>query len=145
VAGQFAILSGGLKPLLKDVEKLVEALMLIFHILGGQPARGTELTQIRHANTLTNTRNIFIYAGILMFITAYKGMTLIGSSKFIPRFLPFYITSIYVRYVVYILPAILFLQGRGSSEQLPIASQAPSHFLFRPMMHRGPLPGFLGP
>lgn len=72
------------------VEEFLESLLLLVHITGGQPGRGTELTSIRHMNTISGChRNIFADHGVINTVTTYhKGYSITGSVKIIHRFLP---------------------------------------------------------
>jgi len=87
-------------------------LLLLFHITGGQPARGTELLSIswcnprRHGDTL---RNIFIEEGKVVFMTKYhKSYSLTSTPKVIQRYLPKEVGELYVYYVWLVMP---FLDG----------------------------------
>jgi hypothetical protein len=47
-------------------------MLLIFHLVEEQPARATELLEIRHSNTRQRGLcNIFIDCGIVAFVTIY--------------------------------------------------------------------------
>jgi hypothetical protein len=60
------------------------------NILGGQPARGTELFSLQLRNTIYGLRrNIFLENGLVSFVTCYhKGYNISGSTKIIHRYLP---------------------------------------------------------
>jgi hypothetical protein len=56
----------------QKVEQFQEKMLLIMHIVGGQPARATELLGMRHSNTKQGgLRNIFIDHGMVAFVTTY--------------------------------------------------------------------------
>jgi hypothetical protein len=56
----------------QKVKQFQEKLLLIMHIVGGQPAQATELLGIRHSNTKQGgLHNIFIDCGIMAFVTMY--------------------------------------------------------------------------
>jgi hypothetical protein len=46
-------------------------MLLVFHLLGGQPARSTEVLSLRYRN-IFHGRNVFVYDGVLLKITAYS-------------------------------------------------------------------------
>ncbi|KAL3703710.1 hypothetical protein TMatcc_009399 [Talaromyces marneffei ATCC 18224] len=69
----------------RDRDRFLELLLLLCHLTGGQPARGTEILSLRHRNTLYGRhRSIFIDT-----VTSYhKGYHITGSTKIIHRYLP---------------------------------------------------------
>ena len=73
-----------------SIARFREKLLVLMHITGGQPARGTELLSIHHTNTWKGGhRNIFIEDGMVVFVTKYhKGYALSGDIKVIHRYLP---------------------------------------------------------
>jgi hypothetical protein len=75
---------------LRQVDQFLESLLLLVHLTGGQPARGTELLSLRHRNTThAIRRSIFIEDGLVTFVTFYhKGYSITGSTKIIHRYLP---------------------------------------------------------
>jgi hypothetical protein len=88
------------------VNKFLEVLLLLIHITGGQPARGTEIIGLMHINT-TYHRNIFIEEGLVAIVTSYhKGYTCTGSTKIIHRYLPSEVSELFVFYVWLILPFV---------------------------------------
>ena len=71
------------------VRDFLELLLGLIHITAGQPARGEEITPIRHRNGFLQERNIFAIDGQMAFVTRYhKSQALFGRPKVIPRFLP---------------------------------------------------------
>jgi hypothetical protein len=57
---------------LRQVDTFLQRLLLLTHITGGQPARGTELLSIQYCNTVHGLlRNIFIENGLVSFVTCY--------------------------------------------------------------------------
>ncbi|EED11949.1 hypothetical protein TSTA_000270 [Talaromyces stipitatus ATCC 10500] len=75
---------------LRDQDQFLELLLLLCHITGGQPARGTEILSLRHRNTIHGRhRSIFIEQGLISMVTSYnKGYHVTGSTKIIHRYLP---------------------------------------------------------
>jgi hypothetical protein len=91
---------------LKLADPFLERLLLLVHILGGQPARGTELLSLQLRNTVHGLRrNIFIENGLVSFVTFYhKGYSVSGSTKIIHRYLPEAISELLVYYAWLVQP-----------------------------------------
>jgi len=87
------------------VEAFLEYLLILIHLTGGQPARGTELTTIRYRNVLQNLRNIYIEDGQVMVVTeVHKSQTIMDAPRVISRFLPSRVGQLLVIYLTDILP-----------------------------------------
>lgn len=71
---------------------------LLFHIAGGQPARGTELLTIRLRNSSQcDARNVFIENGMVSFMTSYhKNYSEASTTKIIHRYLPHEVGELFV-------------------------------------------------
>jgi hypothetical protein len=97
---------------LKQVDSFLERLLLIVHITGGQPARGTELTSLQFCNSTHGIRrSVFIENGLVSFVTFYhKGYSIQGSTKIIHRYLPREISELVVYYLWLVLPFAQRLQ-----------------------------------
>jgi hypothetical protein len=80
--------------------------LLICHMVGGQPARATELIGMRYANTKQGgLRNIFIDRGMVAFVTTYhKNYQRTGKMKIIHRYLPREVGELLLRYLWLVLP-----------------------------------------
>jgi superfamily II DNA/RNA helicase len=90
---------------LRRVEAFLELLLLLVHITGGQPARGTEITAVRFRNAQAQDRNIYVIAGQVMVLTRYhKSQSQSGKPKIIPRFLPARVGQLLSIYLVYVEP-----------------------------------------
>jgi hypothetical protein len=77
---------------------------LLIHIKSGQPARGTDITSLRHINTVHH-RNVFIEDGLVAIVTSYhNGYTCTGSTKIIHRYLPKEVGELLVYYLWLVLP-----------------------------------------
>ncbi|KAL9568931.1 hypothetical protein ACKAV7_006917 [Fusarium commune] len=74
----------------RDVEQFRGEIFMLMHMLGGQPARSTEVLGLRMWNTMNGgVRNIFIHEGMLCFVTMYhKGFRQTGNTKIIHRYVP---------------------------------------------------------
>jgi hypothetical protein len=83
----------------------LEYLLLLMHITGGGPARGTEMCTLQFANSHLRHRNVFFLAGELLFVTSYhKGQSRYGTQRYIPRFLPPVVGRLLLAYLLYLLP-----------------------------------------
>jgi hypothetical protein len=91
---------------LKQVDAFLERLLLVVHIVSGQPARGTELLSLQLCNTRQGLRrSVFIENGLVSFVTVYhKGYSISGSTKIIHRYLPKEVSELLVYYVWLVLP-----------------------------------------
>ena len=96
----------GIKTYLNQVKVLLHKLLVLIHVVGGQPARGTEMLSIRHSNTVVGKhRNIFIIHGMVAFVPQYsKCSRHAGRSKVIHRFVPSEVGRLVVLYLWLILP-----------------------------------------
>ena len=90
----------------QKVEQFQEKLLLIMHLVGGQPARATELLGMRHSNTKQGgLRNIFIDRGMMAFVTTYhKNYQQTGKMKIIHRYLPKEVGELLLQYLWLVLP-----------------------------------------
>jgi hypothetical protein len=75
-------------------------------MVGGQPARATELIRLRHSNTKQGgLRNIFIDRGMMAFVTTYyKNYQQTGKMKIIYQYLPKEVRELLLRYLWLVLP-----------------------------------------
>ena len=93
---------------LSTVNAFLEQLLLLVHLTGGQPARGTELLCIQHSNATDvsgGIRNIFIENGLVSFVTYYhKGYSITGTTKIIHRYLPSEVGELLIYYVWLVVP-----------------------------------------
>ena len=83
----------------------LEYLLLLMHITGGGPPRGTEMSTLQFANSHIRHRNVFFLAGELLFVTSYhKGQSRYGTQRYIPRFLPPAVGRLLLAYLLYLVP-----------------------------------------
>jgi len=64
-------MASGIREYESAVERFLEYLLILIHITGGQPGRGTEITTLRYANVMQSMRNIFVKEGRVMIVTKY--------------------------------------------------------------------------
>jgi hypothetical protein len=84
----------------------LEKLLILIHIMGGQPARAKELLSIRYCNIEKGGhRSIFIEDGLLTIVTYYhKGYNITGMENIIHRYLPEEVGDILLLYIWLVLP-----------------------------------------
>ena len=94
------------KDYFTSLESFRTDLAVLCHILGGQPARGTELLSIRHTNIANHDqRNIFIENGMVCLVTYWhKAQNITRESLIIYRYLPFELGKILIYYLWLVLP-----------------------------------------
>ena len=89
----------------RQIKRFLELLLALIHMTAGQPARGEEITPIRHQNGFLQDRNIYMLDGQVMVVTRYhKSQALFGAPKVIPRFLPWKVGQLMVVYLTYVQP-----------------------------------------
>jgi hypothetical protein len=88
------------------VDAFLERLLLLIHMTGGQPPRGTELIGLQHSNTAQGQhRGVFVEDGLIGTVTSYhKGYNIAGSTKIIHRYLPKEVSELLVYYLWLVLP-----------------------------------------
>jgi hypothetical protein len=94
---------------LSQVDRFLEMLLLLVHVTGGQPARGTELLTVQYCNPEDGQgrRNIFLENGLVSFVTFYhKGYSISGSTKIIHRYLPIEVSELLVYYTWLVVPFV---------------------------------------
>lgn len=87
--------------------EFTKLLAVLIELSSGLPARGTELVQLQHTNTLLGPRNIFVHDGcVFTALPTNKGT---GWQKIIPRFLPHAVGCLVVIYVCQVVPFVHML------------------------------------
>jgi superfamily II DNA helicase RecQ len=97
----------------RSLDRFREKLLVLMHMVSGQPARATEILTVRMENTANaGTRNIFVSHGQLCFVTAYhKNFQQSDQVKIIHRFMPPEVGELLVWYVWLVLPFWQSVQG----------------------------------
>lgn len=98
----------------RAIEEFRGQMFVLMHMLGGQPARATEILGLRMWNTANGgVRNIFIHEGMVCFVAIYhKGFRQTGNIKVIHRYLPREVGELLVWYMWLVLPFWQAVQGR---------------------------------
>jgi hypothetical protein len=98
--------SSAVEDYLNKVDAFLERLLLLAHILSGQPPRGTEITSLQYCNAAHGRRrNITIENGLVSFVTfCYKGYSITNCTKIIHRYLPQEVSELLVYYLWLVLP-----------------------------------------
>ncbi|KDN63954.1 hypothetical protein CSUB01_12491 [Colletotrichum sublineola] len=98
---KFAFRRDAIEQYYQSVDRFLERLLLLAHITGGQPARGTELLCLTYSNSEDGSRHrsIFLENGLVSFVTSYhKGYNITGSTKIIHRYLPIAVSELVGRF-----------------------------------------------
>ena len=100
------------KSYLDAIQTFLQRLLLLVHMTGGQPARGTELLTLQWRNSQHGIRrNIFLENGLVTFVTSYhKGYSITGSTKIIHRYLPPEVSELLVYYLWLVVPFVKQLE-----------------------------------
>lgn len=109
---------GQVRRYLQLVEAFLRRLLLLVHMTGGQPARGTELLTLRWRNSShSEVRNVFVENGLVSFVTSYhKNYSASNTTKIIHRYLPPEVGELLVYYVWLVVP---FLEQLYTLTPLP--------------------------
>ena len=92
---------------LEEEQKMLRYILLLLHLTGGQPARGPELTTIRHQNSSAAMRNIYVSNGQLFYMIEYhKARRTTNKSFFVVRYLPLQVGQMLFKYLVYVRPFV---------------------------------------
>ncbi|KAF1925610.1 uncharacterized protein M421DRAFT_38901, partial [Didymella exigua CBS 183.55] len=83
-----------------------EHLLVLVHMTGGAPARGTELVTVTHTNMPNaESRGLFVEDGLMVYVTMYhKGIGQTGNAKVIHRYLPREVGELLFYYLWMVLP-----------------------------------------
>ena len=112
-----------LQKYIRRTYHFLERLLLLIHMTGGQPARGTELLTLRWRNSSqSDIRSIFVDNGMLSFVTSYhKNYSTSSTTRIIHRFLPPEIGELLLYYLWLIAPFLdaLHILTEGQAWQAP--------------------------
>jgi hypothetical protein len=81
-------------------------LLVLMHISGGQPARGTEVVTVQYKNGADgDIRGLFVEDGLVVFVTMYnKTMGMSAKAKVIHRYIPREVGELVVYYIWLAVP-----------------------------------------
>lgn len=95
----------GLSTWLSNSEDLLKLFMAAIILTSGMPARSTELGTSLLANTLVESRHLFVaYNSLVLTINYNKSRSMTGKDNVIPRFLASEVAHLLLQYLVYIRP-----------------------------------------
>jgi hypothetical protein len=115
----------------KRGEQLLEMLMCLLYMLGGQVPRGPELFSIEYQNGPLTERGIYVYNGYMVYVIRHHKAKRSTNREFnVARFLPIQVGHILYKYLVYIRPLIEMLH-REQSHRPEAATSPPSRLLFQ--------------
>ena len=90
----------------KAIQAFREHLLVLVHMTGGQPARGTEVVTVQHMNSPNGeSRSVFIKDGLMVYVTMYhKGIGASAKAKIIHRYLPREVGELLFYYLWMVMP-----------------------------------------
>tara|TARA_R110002003_G_scaffold3363_1_gene25212 strand:- start:1741 stop:2385 length:645 start_codon:yes stop_codon:yes gene_type:complete len=119
---------------IRDYEKAMQAfrehLLVLVHITGGQPARGTEVVTVQYVNSPNGeSRGVFIEDGLMVYVTMYhKGIRASAKAKIIHRYLPREVGELLFYYLWIVMPFWRKIEGAVGKE----AAKEASPFIWEP-------------
>jgi hypothetical protein len=116
-----------MRDYMRKVARFRGLLLILMHITGGAPARGTEILSVRHRNTVQGGhRNLFIEDGTVVFVTKYhKGYQMSGDVKIIHRYLPREVGELVVWYLWLALHFIQRMEARNKPRPITCGPPMP--------------------
>ena len=101
-----------IKQFFDVVLQVKQALLVLIHLTGGGPGRGTEILTVRYRNDSTGEgRGVFVDGGLVDIVVGYhKGYGYSAKSKIIHRFLPREVSELVVYYLWLVQPFVEILQ-----------------------------------
>lgn len=89
------------------VDRLRELLAALLYMTGGGQPRGPDLLSLRHRNSGTAERGIYLYGGSMIYLTRNHKVKRSTNREFlVARFLPVQIGHLVFKYLVYIRPFV---------------------------------------
>jgi len=115
---------GAVRKYEKDMQLFLEHLLVLKHLTGGLPARGTELVTVQYINSPNSEgRGIFIEDGLMVSVTMYhKGIGASAKAKVIHRYLPREVGELLFYYLWLVLPFWRKLEGAVEKGRVKEAS-----------------------
>lgn len=111
-----------------------EHLMVLMHMTGGQPARGSEVVTVQYRNSANGeSRGVFVEDGLMVYVTMYhKNIGASAKAKVIHRYLPREVGTVLFYYLWMVVPFWRKLAGAAHSR----AIQEASPFIWEPKKER---------
>ena len=105
----------GVEIWLRKCRRLLEMLLTSCHLLGGQPARATELSTMRWAQSVAEERGAYWSYDRLLLLTIYsKTRSITGKDRLVPRYLEKELSMLVAEYFAIVRPVeIMFCQELG--------------------------------
>jgi hypothetical protein len=92
---------------LKDEERLLESIMLMMYLRGGQAPRATELLSLECSNGSSAPRGIYVHNGSILFVTRHSKARRTTNQEFqVARYLPNRESTALATYLIYIRPVV---------------------------------------
>lgn len=92
-------------------DQMLEDLLALIYLTGGQAPRATELLCLEHWNGISTTRGVYIHDGSVLLVSRhFKARTDTNHEFQVGRFLPYRVACILYQYLFYIRPFIYMLQ-----------------------------------
>lgn len=92
---------------LKDEERLLESIMLMMYLRGGQAPRATELLSLECLNGSSAPRGIYVHNGSMLFVTRHSKARRTTNQEFqVARYLPNRESIALATYLIYIRPVV---------------------------------------
>lgn len=89
----------------ENINIFLQYLLILFHLTGGQLARGSEITSLLLQNSNSLMWNIYLYLGHVFYLTVYhKAQSCTGKQKAVPRFLSDCLGVLFIVYALFVLP-----------------------------------------
>lgn len=97
----------------KEEGALLQQIMLVLYLLGGQAPRSTELFSLECWNGPATPRSIYVHAGSMLYVTRHHKARQSSNQEFqVVRYLPRKAASLLSKYLVYIRPFTEMIRRR---------------------------------
>ena len=118
----------------KAMQVFREHLLVLVHMTGGLPARGTEVVTVQYMNSPNGeSRGIFIEDGLMVYVTMYhKGVGASAKAKIIHRYLPREVGELLFYYLWLVIPFWRKLEGAFGKGKVKEASP----FIWEPVKEK---------
>lgn len=98
------------RQFLKKEEILLERIMLMMYLRGGQASRTTEFFSVRCQNGASTSRGIYVHQGLMMYVTRHSKARRSTNQEFqVARYLPESDSLALATYLIYIRPLVAMI------------------------------------